>query len=73
MGKVAGTRQKRWEGRRKKKKKKKKREGCTVPQRDGENISASTPLQSIEAINTPVEYIDPEHLSHLPFEVEAWL
>lgn len=31
--------------------------------------SASTTLQSIEAINTTVKYIDQEHLSHLPFEV----
>ena len=72
MGRGDATRQKRWEGGRKKK----QREGCTVPQRDreeGENISASTPLRSIEAINTPVEYIDQEHLSHLPFEVEAGL
>lgn len=33
----------------------------------GENKKA--PLQSIEAINITVKYIDQEHLSHLPFEV----
>lgn len=33
-------------------------------------VSTSTPLRSIEAINTPVEYIDQEHFSHLPFEVK---
>lgn len=36
----------------------------------GGSVSASTPLRSIEAINTPQEYIDQEHLSHRPFEVE---
>lgn len=73
MGKGDRTRQKRWEGRRRKKK---KQRGCTVyreTEKEGENISASTPLRSIEAINTPVEYVDQEHLSHLPFEVKAWL
>lgn len=34
-----------------------------------QKASASTPLWSIGAINIPVEYIDQEHLSHLPFEV----
>lgn len=39
-------------------------------QHGGKRASASTPLQSIEAINTTMKYIDQEHLSHLPFEVE---
>ena len=46
------------------------RNGCTVNTKREKVSRASTLLRSIEAINTSVEYIDQEHLSHLPFEVE---